>query len=92
MLIINVTHVVDVYCTQYILIDDPLRSVNYASNLYQCDDTLTAGWYRFMINGINAKIPTSCPLPTVSYPYICTSAAAGWYSGKFDGPIRTLLQ
>ena len=72
------------YCTQYTLIDDPLRSVANKDETYGCDDTLTKGWYRFMINGINARIPTSCPLPTVPNPHICSTGGAGWYNGKFD--------
>ena len=75
-------------CTQYTLIDDPLRSVNnkivYPNE--KCD-TLKEGWYRFKINGKDGELPTGCPLPGVTLPYICNSAAAGWYSGKLTRPI-----
>ena len=72
--------------TQYTLIDDPLRSINYLIGYRhgECGETLVIGWYRFKINGVNGWIQTSCPRPGIKKPYICNTAAARWYNGEFS--------
>ena len=69
-------------CTDYKLIDDPLRSVtNKIVPWGKCDNNIAVGWYRLKINGVDAEIPTACPLPGVAKPFICNADAAGWFSG-----------
>ena len=49
------------------VIEDPRRQVSYAYvhgiPLWRklCDGSLKEGWYRFIINGVSAEIPTECP-------------------------------
>ena len=69
-------------CSDYKLIEDPLRSVVYKISTWgKCDNNLEVGWYRFKMNGADAEIPTSCPLPGVTYPNTCNTQVAGWFSG-----------
>ena len=45
----------------YTVIDDVTRDVSYYTLGYtNCDNHLVEGWYRFLLNGNNAIIPTSC--------------------------------
>ncbi|KAL8613226.1 hypothetical protein ACOMHN_001551 [Nucella lapillus] len=42
------------------VIDDPQRSSKEGRGRL-CDDDLTPGWYRFLLNKASAVIPTTCP-------------------------------
>ena len=42
------------------VIDDYRREINYNESRTICDMDLVEGWYRFLLNGTNAVIPTSC--------------------------------
>ena len=47
-------------CTNYTVLDDVTRDVNYNSTQDHKDDGLQPGWYRFLLNGTNAVMPTTC--------------------------------
>ena len=40
------------------MVDDVRRDVNYSSASDLTDEGLQPGWYRFLLNGTNAAIPT----------------------------------
>ncbi|OWF43889.1 von Willebrand factor D and EGF domain-containing protein [Mizuhopecten yessoensis] len=44
---------------QYVVIDDVRRRPIYNPGQL-CDDRLSPGWYRFLLNGTDAEIPTAC--------------------------------
>lgn len=46
----------------YTVIDDPRRVIAGVYSGYEdmCDDEIHPGWYRFLLNGENAIIPTTC--------------------------------
>ena len=45
-------------CTNYNVLDDVRRYVNYTATDGLTDEDLQPGWYRFLLNGTNAVIPT----------------------------------
>ena len=45
-------------CTNYKVLDDVRRDVNYTATKDLTDEGLKPGWYRFLLNGANAVIPT----------------------------------
>ncbi|XP_070174488.1 von Willebrand factor D and EGF domain-containing protein-like [Littorina saxatilis] len=58
--------------SNYNVIDDVRKDVNN-SDEGLCDDDLTPGWYRFLLNGTDAVIPTYC-VPKAQ----CGTHAAYW--------------
>ena len=50
----------DSYHASHTVIDDYTRNVSYNADYGNCDSRLAEGWYRFLLNGTNAVIPTSC--------------------------------
>ena len=49
-----------VECTTYTVLDDYRRHEGYTATSDLKDDGLEPGWYRFLLNGANAVIPTYC--------------------------------
>ncbi|KAK7092692.1 hypothetical protein V1264_008397 [Littorina saxatilis] len=49
-------------CLNYKVIDDIRRDVNHG-NRRICDKGMAYGWYRFLLNGANAVMPTRCTPP-----------------------------
>ncbi|KAL8620675.1 hypothetical protein ACOMHN_029863 [Nucella lapillus] len=62
----NLSQLVDLtgpcHPVNYTIIDDPRRVVagRYTGSDDMCDKGLIAGWYRFLLNGDNAQIPSAC--------------------------------
>ena len=68
---------VDTDCKVYTNLTDSWRNVKEPSNgNTYFDTTLVAGWYRMIVNGLNAQIPTWFPGTSV-----CGSNSPIWYSG-----------
>ncbi|KAK7105726.1 hypothetical protein V1264_017068 [Littorina saxatilis] len=47
-------------CANYTVLDDVTRDVNRENTAWRCDRHITDGWYRFILNGIDAVMPTEC--------------------------------
>ncbi|XP_070178907.1 uncharacterized protein [Littorina saxatilis] len=46
------------HSSHYAVLDDVTRDVTRRS--WRCDNHITTGWYRFILNGIDAVMPTEC--------------------------------
>nr|QBA18365.1 VIgL family ZP-related protein 1 isoform 3 [Littorina littorea] len=57
----------------HVVLSDVRRAVTNNVNARLCDKTLTPGWYRFVLDGTNAVIPTEC-VPR----YHCGTNAPYW--------------
>ena len=44
-----------------------------------CDNLLPAGWYRFLLNGVNANMITSAPAV-----YSCGTYGPVWWNGSYN--------
>ena len=63
------------------VIDKFRRDVNYTASVDNCDSSLSEGWYRFLLNGTNAIIPTSCVGGTSA---LCVTDNADIWTTKTD--------
>ena len=62
-------------CSGYKWLTESNRNQKYSRREYNCDSSLSTGWYRFG-GGAGTKMPTSC----VSV-YRCGTNAPGWMNG-----------
>ena len=65
-------------CTNNTTIDQLWRYPYSSTTQYHCDSTLTAGWYRFMMNGTSAQMPFS----VTQAIQVCGTLAPSWFYGE----------
>ena len=70
--------VTDCASTAYTIIDDSLRNYLNPMNLshFNNDYNLAPGWYRMKLNGVNAKLATTCV-----ENYFCGMNYSIWWTG-----------
>ena len=71
-------------CTNYQILSDESRSINYTSNSVQCDSGLS-GWYRFM--GPAGDRMIDYPIHQQNGgPYRCGTHRVGWLTSNHPSP------